>query len=111
GTPTCSRIASRMIKPIKLPVYVPYIFPRFLMKSELPAVCVAMVNPSLSIVFGDAELAVDLVLLSREHEQLDHEHDQRALCGHVEAEREVEHWDGDVVERDNEHLDDVAEEE
>ena len=44
---------------------------------------------SPSVVFGDAVLAVDLVLLPCEHEQHDHEHDQRALRGHVEAEREA----------------------
>src|SRR5215211_6710170 len=64
-----------------------------------------------SIVFGDAELAIDPVLLLREEEQLDHEHDQRTLRGHVEAERETEHRDDDLVERDHEHMDDVAEDE
>ena len=65
----------------------------------------------LHVVFGDAELAIDLVLLLGEHEQHDHEHDQRALRGHVEAEREVEHRNDDLVERLDEHVDDVAEEE
>jgi hypothetical protein len=64
-----------------------------------------------SIVFGDAELAIDLVLLFREYEQLDYEHDQCALGGHVEAEGKFEDGYGDLVERDDEHLDDIAEEE
>ena len=49
-------------------------------------------------VFRDAELTVDVVLLLREQEQLDHEDDERALGGHVETEREAEHRDGDLVE-------------
>ena len=52
-------------------------------------VWVAMVC-SPSVFFGVAEFAVDLVLLLREHEQHDDEHDQRALRGHVEAERKAE---------------------
>src|SRR5215210_8214862 len=64
-----------------------------------------------SIVFCHAELAVDSVLLFGEQEQLDHENDQRALGGHVEAEREAEHRKNDVVERPDEHMDDEAEEE
>src|SRR5215207_3631777 len=95
------------------PVYMPYMRPRFLMKSDV-AVCasVAMARfGSLSIVFGDAELAIDPILLLREHEQLDHEHDQRPLRGHVEAEREAEHRDDDLVERNHEHVDHVAEDE
>src|SRR5829696_8356201 len=95
------------------PVYMPYMRPRFLMKSEVEACAestVAMVRPP-SIVFGDAEFAVNPVLLPREQEQHDDEHDQRALRGHVEAEREAEHRDDDVVERHHEHVDDVTEEE
>src|SRR5438552_2274152 len=56
-------------------------------------------------------LAVDSVLLSRKDEQHDHKYDQRALRGHVEAEREAEDRNGDLVERHHEHVDDVAEEE
>jgi len=66
---------------------------------------------SPSVFFCVAVLAIDIVLLSREHEQHDHEHDQRALRGHVEAEREIKDWDGDLVERPHEHVDDEAEEE
>ena len=62
------------------------------------------------VVFGDAELAVDLVLLFCKHEQHDHEHDQRTLCGHVEAERKAEHRNNDLVKRNDKHVDDVAEE-
>ena len=59
------------------------------MKSELLA-GLSGHDSSPSVVFGDAEFAVDLVLLFREHEQHDHEHDERALRGHVEAERKAE---------------------
>ena len=45
---------------------------------------------SPSVVFGHAELAIDLVLLLSKHEQHDHEYDQRALRSHVEAEREAQ---------------------
>src|SRR4026209_2968745 len=65
---------------------------------------------SPSIVFSNAELAVDIVLLLCEHEHHDHEHDQRALRGHVEAERKTEHRNGDLIQRVDEHVDDVAEE-
>src|ERR1044072_2826643 len=91
------------------PVYVPYIPPRFLMKSDGLAVCVAMMR-SPSVFFGVAVLAVDPVLLLREHEQHDDEHDQRTLRGHVEAERKTEDRNDDLVERHHEHVDDVAEE-
>src|SRR5918992_608882 len=64
-----------------------------------------------SIFFGKAEFAVNLVLLLCEHKQHDHEHDERALCGHVEAERETKNRNDDIVERLHEHVDDEAEEE
>src|ERR1700694_3011142 len=67
--------------------------------------------PSPSVVFCDAVLTVDSVLLPSEHEQHNHEHDQRALCGHVEAERELEDRHGELVQEVHEHMDDVAEEE
>src|SRR6185436_6046201 len=63
------------------------------------------------LVFGVAVLFVDSILLSCEHEQHDDEDNQRTLRGHVEAEREVENRNDDVVERLHEHVDDVAEEE
>src|SRR5215213_876724 len=66
---------------------------------------------SPSVFFGVAVLAVDPVLLLREHEQHDDEHDQRALRGHVEAEREAENRNDDLVERRDEEVDDVAKEE
>src|SRR5688572_15408293 len=100
-------MARKMTKPMNPPVYVPYIRPRFLMKSDLSAYCVAMIVPP-SVVFGVAVLAIDLVLLSRKHEQHDHERDQRALRGHVEAEREAEDRNHDLVERHDEHVNDVA---
>src|SRR5262249_48866351 len=53
---------------------------------------------------------VDLVLLVGEDEQHDDEHDQRTLCGHVEAERELQDRYGVLVEGVHEHMDDVAEE-
>src|SRR3954462_8277657 len=63
-----------------------------------------------SVFFGVAAIAIDLVLLPREHEQHDDEHDQRALGGHVEAEREAEDRNDDLVERNDEEMDDVAKE-
>ncbi len=64
---------------------------------------------SPSIVFSDAEFAVDIVLLLRKREELDHERDQRALRGHVEAERET--CDDDFVQLRRKHVNDEAEEE
>ena len=64
---------------------------------------------SPSIVFGDAEFAVDPVLLFRKHEKLDHKRDQRTLRGHVEAERETENHD--LVQDWREQVNDVAKEE
>ena len=77
------------------------------MKSDGLAVCVAMMRFP-SVFFGVAVLAVDPVLLLREHEQHDDEHDQRALGGHVEAEWEAENRNDDLVERNGEEVDDVA---
>src|SRR5688572_4267110 len=68
-------------------------------------------SDSPSIFFGVTEFAIDLILLLRKHEQHDHEHNQRALRGHVEAEREAEDRNDDLVERNHEHVDHVAEEE
>src|SRR5882724_13434402 len=68
-----------------------------------------MFNPP-SVFFGVAVVAVDLFLLSCEHEQHDDEHDQRALCGHIEAEREAENRNDDFIERNDEEMDDVAKE-
>src|SRR5436190_18732755 len=65
---------------------------------------------SPSVFFGVSELAIDLVLLLSKDEQHDDEHDQRALRGHVEAEREAENRNDDLVERHHEEVDDVAEE-
>jgi hypothetical protein len=62
-------------------------------------------------MFGVAVLAVDLVLLAGEKEQHDDEHDQGTLSGHVEAERKAENRNDDLVERNDEHVDDVPEEE
>src|SRR5215208_4673460 len=66
---------------------------------------------SPSLVFCETELAIDAVLLSSKQKQLDHKHDQRALRGHVEAEREAEDRDDDFVERNDKHVHDVAEQE
>src|SRR5262245_24755426 len=63
-----------------------------------------------SIVFRHAMLAIDSVLLPREHEQHHHEHDERALRGHVEAERELEDRYGELVQGVHKHMDDKAEE-
>src|SRR5215510_1533933 len=56
-------------------------------------------------------LAVDAVLLPREYEQHNHEHDQRALRGHVKTERKFEDRYRELIEDVHEHVDDVAEEE
>src|SRR5262245_14401931 len=56
-------------------------------------------------------LAVDLVLLPRKDEQDRNKHDQRSLRGHVEAERKTEDGDGNLVQWNDEHVDDIAKEE
>ena len=55
-----------------------------------PRIC-NMLMVSLPLVFFcHAAFAVDSVLLPDEHEELNDEDDQRSLCRHVEAQREVE---------------------